>query len=55
MTLNEILFYGGMAAAVVVVIAAVIFFVALYIWKLKLEVQYTKEYGEVTDIKNKGK
>lgn len=55
MTFNEILFYDGMAAALAAVVFAVIFFVMLYVWKAKLEAQYIKEYGEVSDIKDKRK
>lgn len=54
MSFNQILFYGGIVSTIAVIIAGIIFFLLYYIGKIKLESQFTEEYGEATDKISKG-
>ncbi len=52
---DEILFYGGIAVDIITAASAIIFFVIFYIGKIKLNIKFDKEYGEIPKIKKRKK
>lgn len=53
MSLNELLFYGGISVVVLTLISAVVFFVLFYVNKIKLNAKFDKEYGEKSKVGKK--
>ena len=46
MSINEMLFYGGLIFAVIVVVVFLIFLLIYKINKIKLDYKYDEEYGK---------
>lgn len=53
MSLNELLFYGGISVVVLTLVSAVVFFVLFYVNKIKLNAKFDKEYGEKSKVGKK--
>ena len=55
MITDEMLFYGGVVVAGIVLVLAIILFVIFYIDKIKLNLKFDKEYGEIPRIQKSKK
>ncbi len=53
MSLNELLFYGGISVVVLTLVSAIVFFVLFYVNKIKLNAKFDKEYGEKSKVGKK--